>query len=115
FMGAFSEEYLALPRPVLVSAMRKHQRYFYLEFPDGRLAPRFLAVRNGNEHGLETVRAGNERVLAFRFNDAVHHYDEDRKTTLGEKREHLRRVVFMEKLGTLYDKSERLEAVVAGL
>ena len=115
FMGRFSEEYLALPRPVLVSAMRKHQRYFYLENPDGSLAPRFLAVRNGGEHGLNTVREGNERVLAFRFNDAVHHYTEDQKTNLPELRERLRRVVFMQKLGSVYDKSERLEGVVASL
>jgi glycyl-tRNA synthetase beta chain len=115
FLGRFSEEYLSLPRPVLVSAMRKHQRYFTLENPDGSLAPRFLAVRNGGEHGLDVVREGNERVLVFRFNDAVHHYTEDQKTTLAQKREGLRRVVFMEKLGTMWDKSERLEAVVSGL
>jgi glycyl-tRNA synthetase beta chain len=115
FMGCFNEEYLALPRPVLISAMRKHQRYFYVENVDGSLAPRFLAVRNGGTHGLETVREGNERVLAFRFNDALHHDAEDRKTTLQEKRERLRRIVFMEKLGTVWDKSERLEAVVSGL
>jgi glycyl-tRNA synthetase beta chain len=115
FLGRFSEEYLQLPRPVLVSAMRKHQRYFYLENADGSLAPRFLAVRNGGEHGLEVVREGNERVLIFRFNDAVHHDVEDRKSTLEEKREQLRRIVFMEGLGTMWDKSARLEAVVSGL
>jgi len=115
FMGRFSEEYLELPRPVLVSAMKKHQRYFTLENEDGSLAPRFLAVRNGGEHGLDTVREGNERVLVFRFNDAVHHYTEDRKSTLEQDRERLKRIVFMEKLGTVWDKSERLESVVAGL
>lgn len=115
FMGRFSEDYLRLPRPVLVSAMRKHQRYFYLENPDGSLAPRFLAVRNGDETGLDIVRAGNERVLIFRFNDAVHHYNEDLKSTLAEKRERLKRVIFLEKLGTMWDKSVRLEAVVTRL
>lgn len=115
FVGKFDEQFLSLPRPVLVSAMRKHQRYFTLEMPDGSLAPRFLAVRNGGEYGLDTVREGNERVLAFRFNDAVHHHNEDLKTTLLQKRERLRRIVFMEKLGTVHDRAERLEAMVGTL
>ncbi len=115
FMGAFPEQYLELPRPVLVSAMRKHQRYFYLEGADGSLAPRFLACRNGGEHGLDVVRSGNERVLVFRFNDAVHHHQEDLKTSLGEKRERLKRIVFMEKLGTMWDKSHRLETMAGAL
>lgn len=115
FVGRFSEEYLALPRPVLVSAMRKHQRYFTLEHEDGSLAPRFLAVRNGGEEGLEIVREGNERCLFFRFNDAVHHDTEDRKTTLEQEREELKRIVFIEKMGTMWDKSERLRAVAGHL
>ena len=115
FMGSFDPQYLDLPRPVLVSAMRKHQRYFTVENPDGRLAPRFLAVRNGGDHGLDVVREGNERVLAFRFNDAAHHDAEDRKTTLTEKRECLRRVVFLQKLGTMWDKTARLEKMVVEL
>src|SRR5262249_29660859 len=97
-----------LPRPVLVSAMRKHQRYFTVEDLGGELAPRFLAVRNGGDDGLDVVRTGNERVLAFRFNDAVFYFDEDRKTTLVEKRERLKRIVFMEGMGTVWDRSERL-------
>jgi glycyl-tRNA synthetase beta chain len=115
FLGRFDADYLELPRPVLVSAMRKHQRYFYLENPDGSLAPWFLAVRNGGDHGLDIVREGNERVLAFRFNDARHHFTEDRKFTLAQRREDLRRIVFLEKLGTVYDRSLRLERVVGGL
>ncbi|MBI3911434.1 MAG: glycine--tRNA ligase subunit beta [Armatimonadetes bacterium] len=115
FLGRFSEEYLSLPRPVLVSVMKKHQRYFTLEGPDGRLLPRFLAVRNGGDFGLDQVREGNERVLAFRFNDAVFYDAEDRKTTLAEKRERLRRVVFLENVGSLYDKSVRLERLLATL
>lgn len=112
FLGRFSEEYLRLPRPVLVSAMRKHQRYFTLETSDGSLAPRFLAYRNGGDHGLDLVREGNERVLIFRFNDAVHHFQEDAKSSLTEKRERLKRIVFMERMGTIWDRSERLERVV---
>lgn len=108
FLGRFSEEYLRLPRPVLVSAMRKHQRYFTVEDAEGGLAPRFLAVRNGGRQGLDVVRKGNERVLAFRFNDAVFYFDEDRKTTLAEKRERLKRIVFIERMGTVWDRSERL-------
>jgi glycyl-tRNA synthetase beta chain len=92
--------------------MGKHQRYFTLEELDGSLAPLFLTARNGDAEGLEIVRAGNERVLAFRFNDAVHHYNEDLKTTLEEKRAHLSRVVFMQRLGSMLDRSERLERLV---
>lgn len=108
FLGKFSEEYLELPRPVLVSAMKKHQRYFTVERPDGSLAPMFLAVRNGGDYGLDTVRSGNERVLAFRFNDARHHYVEDARVTLPELRERLRRIVFIQRLGTVWDRSVRL-------
>jgi glycyl-tRNA synthetase beta chain len=111
FLGAFSEEYLELPRPVLVSAMKKHQRYFTVETPDGELAPRFLAVRNGGSHGLDIVRHGNERVLYFRFNDAAHHYREDQKATLEEMRESLHRIVFLEKLGSVRDRADRLEQI----
>ena len=115
FLGAFSPAYLSLPRPVLVSAMKKHQRYFTLEDPEGNLAPHFLAVRNGGDVGLDIVRTGNERVLEFRFNDAAHHFDEDRKTTLAEKRDRLRSIVFMQKLGSLLDRSRRLEALAGEL
>ena len=115
FLGSFSEEYLELPRPVLVSAMAYHQRFFTVEDEAGKLRPRFLAVRNGGEEGLDIVRAGNERVLAFRFNDSVFFFNEDRKNSLAAKREKLKNIVFLERLGSLYDKSERLTALAAAL
>src|SRR5262245_13049908 len=70
-LGDFDPQYLSLPRPVLVTAMKKHQRFFPLEDAQGNLLPKFIAIRSGGDAHLEIVREGNERVLAARFNDAA--------------------------------------------
>lgn len=113
--GAFDAAYLELPRPVLVTAMKKHQRFFPVEGPDGALLPAFISVRNGGEDHLDVVREGNERVLAARFADARHFLEQDRATSLDEMAERLDRLVFQEKLGTMANKRARLERVVAEL
>lgn len=111
-LGAFAPEYLALPRPVLVTAMRKHQRYFPLVSLDGRLMPNFIAVRNGGGEYLDTVRAGFENVLAARFNDARFFHDLDSRTPLEAKIEGTRTIVFQEKLGSVYQKTLRLVTIL---
>ncbi|HBC93404.1 MAG TPA: glycine--tRNA ligase subunit beta [Pelotomaculum sp.] len=106
--GEFSREYLRLPREVLVTPMREHQRYFPVLGPDGALLPKFIAVRNGKSEHLDIVRAGNEKVLRARLADADFFYQEDLKTALADKVPALKKVVFQETLGTIYDKVVRV-------
>ena len=107
--GRFEEKYLALPPEAVITPMRDHQRYFPVKAADGSLMPLFLTVRNGGAEHLQTVQHGNERVLRARLADAQFFFDEDRKKSLEEHLEKLKTVVFQEGLGTLYDKSLRLE------
>ncbi len=109
FAGSFSREFLALPEAVLVTTIRVHQRYFPVEGQDGKLLPFFVAVRNGGEAGLDTVRVGNEKVLRARLADAVFFYQEDRKRSLADRVEDLRGILFQERLGSMYEKTGRLE------
>ncbi|MDR1205496.1 MAG: glycine--tRNA ligase subunit beta [Peptococcaceae bacterium] len=109
--GDFDRSYLNMPDEVVVTPMREHQRYFPVRDSDGRLMNRFVTVRNGNERDLETVRAGNERVLAARLSDARFFWDEDRKQLLEAYLPKLRGIVFQEKLGTVAQKVSRVEAL----
>ncbi|MFP4687276.1 MAG: glycine--tRNA ligase subunit beta [bacterium] len=112
FVASFEEEFLQLPEPVLVETMVSHQKYFpVVAKKEGCLLPRFIAVRNGGSEGLETVRRGNQRVLRARLNDARFFYDKDLQRDFEAYREDLRGVVFQKKLGSLYDKTERLAAL----
>ena len=111
--GSFEEKYLALPPDAVITPMRDHQRYFPVKAADGRLMPLFLTVRNGGAEYLATVQHGNERVLRARLADAQFFFDEDRKKSLEEHMEKLKTVVFQEGLGTVYEKSLRLEKLAA--
>jgi glycyl-tRNA synthetase beta chain len=111
-LGSFEADYLSLPRPVLETAMKKHQRFFPVEGPDAALLPNFIAVRSGGDAHLPIVRAGYEGVLASRFNDAKFFYDHDRQTLLAEKTPRTERIVFQEKLGTLAAKTQRLTSLL---
>jgi glycyl-tRNA synthetase len=108
-VGGFSESHLSLPPEVLITPMKKQQRYFPMWKTDGRLAAKFVAVSNGTDGGFESVRRGNERVLRARLADAEFFYTEDQKTPFPDRVERLRRVVFQVKLGSLYDKTIRLQ------
>ena len=107
-MGGFDEAYLDLPREVLVTAMREHQRYFSVLRPDGTLAPFFIAVNNTYKEGLDTFVRGHERVLRARLEDAKFFFEEDRKVSLEQRVEELKGVVFHAKLGTSYEKVQRI-------
>jgi glycyl-tRNA synthetase beta chain len=113
--GNFDPAYLELPRPVLVTAMKKHQRFFPVEDENGKLLPHFISIRNGGEDHLDTVREGNERVLTARFADARFFYSQDQETKLDDMAAQLGRLVFQEKLGTIAQKRERLVALVGSL
>ena len=106
--GGFEESYLALPDAAIITPMKDHQRYFPLVDQNGKLLPMFLTVRNGSNHSIEVVQAGNERVLRARLDDAKFFFNEDRKKPLIDRQDGLTKIVFQEGLGNLADKTERL-------
>jgi glycyl-tRNA synthetase beta chain len=110
--GSFDTEFLTLPKEVLTTVMRFHQKYFSVESADGKLAPQFVAVTNtdGDPEGL--IRHGNERVLRARFNDARFFWDADQKKSLADRVKDLANVTFQAKLGTYLEKTERVTELV---
>jgi len=104
-LGSFEKEYLNLPREVIITPMKEHQRYFPLEDENGKMMNNFIAVRNGDNNYMDIVRKGNERVLRARLSDAKFFYEEDKKVPLDDCVEKLKHVVFQESLGTIYDKT----------
>jgi glycyl-tRNA synthetase len=112
-LGQFEQEYLVLPREVLVTVMKKHQRYFpVVDAQSGQLLPYFVAVRNGDEQSLDVVREGNEDVLRARFADAKFFYEHDTARPLESFLPRLDTLTFQERLGSMLDKSKRLAALV---
>jgi glycyl-tRNA synthetase beta chain len=91
--------------------MQGHQRYFPIIGEDGALMPHFIAISNIESSNPETVRHGNERVIRPRLADAAFFFETDKKTTLASRRDALKAVVYQEKLGSIYDKSERVAAL----
>ena len=110
-VGQFDEEYLELPDVVLITAMKKHQRYFPMRNADGELINAFVSIRNGNAEYLDVVKEGYESVLRARFNDARFFFERDLAHKFDEFVPKLDRMVFQEKLGTLLDKTNRLMAL----
>ncbi len=113
-LGGFDPQFLSLPRDVLISVMKKHQRYFPLQ-KDGMLLAHFIAVRNGDALGIDLVRQGNEHVLGARFADASFFVREDLKQSLEAYLPRLATLTFHAKLGSMLDKSGRIEALVKEL
>jgi glycyl-tRNA synthetase len=110
-LGAFEERFLALPPMALVAVMRKHQRYFPL-YQGEKLLPHFIAVRNGDDAHLDIVRDGNEHVIRARFADAAFFYDKDSRRGLAEFVPELDKLTFQTQLGSMLDKTRRLEKLV---
>ncbi|MEN8098163.1 MAG: glycine--tRNA ligase subunit beta, partial [Chloroflexota bacterium] len=111
-MGQFSEEHLALPRDILVTVMRKHQRYFpVISKDDGSLLPYFVAVRNGDGTNEEVVREGYEQVIKARFADAEFFFQDDTQGHLESFLPRLDTLTFQEQLGSMLDKTRRLEGL----
>ena len=115
FVGSFEEEYLALPPEVLISVMKKHQRYFPVFDLNSNLMKFFIGVRNGDQQHLDQVVDGNEQVVRARFADAAFFIKEDLKSSLAEIRQSLSGLTFQFKLGTMLDKTERIEKVLPNL
>lgn len=108
-VGTFDEEFLKVPEEIIVDAMLVHQRYFPLYDKNGKLTNRFIVVSNGDPACAETIVDGNERVVRARLYDAKFFYDEDLKQPLESYVDHLGEVVFQEKLGTMLDKTNRIQ------
>jgi glycyl-tRNA synthetase len=114
-LGKFDARYLALPRDVLITVMRKKQYYFALQDKDGNLLPYFITVRNGDAEHLDKVAHGNEQVLKARFSDAEFFYSQDQKKTLLQHLDRLSTLTFHEKLGSMKDKNARLVRLIEPL
>jgi len=106
--GTFEEEFLSIPRDVLVTSMREHQRYFPVEDASGSLLNVFVTVRNGDSRALENVAKGNEKVLRARLSDARFFYEEDQKLSIDHCLKRLESIVYHEELGTVGDKVRRV-------
>jgi len=111
FLGSFEEKYLDLPQPVLITVMKKHQRYFPIVGSDGKLLPYFIGVRNGGTEHLDIVRQGNEGVLRARYADAEYFFKADTAKKLEDFLPRLDTLTFQEQLGSMLDKSKRLEVL----
>jgi glycyl-tRNA synthetase len=120
-LGSFDPQHLELPQEVLISVMKKHQRCFPVSRParpgqdSPGLLPHFIAVRNGDDQHLETVTEGNADVIRARFSDAAYFVRADQKRPLSEYLPRLASLTFQKDLGSMLDKSRRLEALVADL
>jgi glycyl-tRNA synthetase beta chain len=114
-MGVFDKDYLRVPKEVLITAMREHQRYFSVAGHDGSLLPYFITISNTRAEDMEVVRAGNERVLAARLSDAAYFFDHDVKQPLAARVEGLKKVTYQEKLGSTFDKTMRVKSLAAHL
>ncbi len=106
--GSFDEQFLALPDKVLMGTMTGHQKYFPVRDTQGNLMPHFITVSNIESRNPESVRRGNERVIRPRLADAAFFFAADLREPLAHRLEGLKSVVFQKKLGSLFDKSERV-------
>lgn len=104
----FQYEYLRLPKELLITVMKGHQKYFAIEDNDGQLKNHFIVISNTKEANSEMVKKGAERVIRARFEDAAFYYEEDLKRSLSSRIEDLKRVTFHERLGSLFDKTNRI-------
>lgn len=108
-LGSFEKRYLTLPQDVLIAVMKKHQRYFPVFDARGRIMAHFIAVRNGGSDHLDLVRQGNEDVIRARYADAEFFYNQDCRKPLADYRDGLAKLTFQMDLGSMLQKSERLE------
>ena len=109
FYGEFEKSYLSLPKEAIITPMKEHQRYFPVLDEDGKLLNKFITVRNGDSYAIDNVKRGNEKVLDARLSDALFFYHEDTKKPLEAYVERLDTIVFQQKLGTILDKTKRIQ------
>ena len=107
-IGDIDQKYLSLPKEVITTPMKDHQRYFPILDENGKLMPYFIVVRNGDDNHSENVVDGNKKVLVARLEDAKFFYEQDNKKPLEAYVEDLKTLTFFEGLGTMYQKTQRL-------
>ncbi|MCW8195557.1 glycine--tRNA ligase subunit beta [Proteobacteria bacterium 005FR1] len=109
--GSFDKQFLNVPAEALISSMKEHQKYFHVENDDGELLPNFVFISNIQSRDPSQVVQGNEKVIRPRLSDAAFFFETDKKTKLADRVERLGSIVFQEKLGTLHDKTRRVESL----
>jgi glycyl-tRNA synthetase beta chain len=113
--GQFEKRFLAVPQEALISTMSTNQKYFHLVDQDNKLLPYFITVSNIESRDESKVQAGNERVIRPRFADAEFFWKQDRKQRLDSRLEELKTVVFQQKLGSMFDKTQRVAKLAANI
>ncbi|MFN2285923.1 MAG: glycine--tRNA ligase subunit beta, partial [Anaerolineae bacterium] len=108
-LGSFEKRYLTLPQDVLIAVMKKHQRYFPVLDARGHIMAHFVTIRNGGSDHLDLVRQGNEDVIRARYADAEFFYNQDCRHPLADYRDGLETLTFQADLGSMLQKSERVE------
>ncbi|MBA4373501.1 MAG: glycine--tRNA ligase subunit beta [Thermodesulfovibrio sp.] len=112
---SFNAEYLKLPKELLITVMKDHQKYFAIEDDNGSLINKFVVISNTRAENNENVRIGAERVIKARFDDAKFYFYDDLKKKLEERVEDLRKVTFHDRLGSTFAKTERIVSIAKGL
>lgn len=113
--GRFDESFLKVPAEALILSMKEHQKYFHLVDDAGQLLPLFITISNIESEDPAQVIAGNEKVIRPRLADAAFFFTVDKSTPLAQQREKLRNVVFQAKLGSVFDKTDRVAALAKGI
>ena len=114
-LGQFEDRFLAVPSEALISSMAEHQKYFHVVDDNGKLLPMFITVANIESTDPAQVVNGNERVIRPRLSDAAFFYETDLKASLEARRESLKNIVFQAKLGSIFDKTERVAKLATAL
>lgn len=112
---SFDSSYLKLPKELLITVMKDHQKYFAIQDTEDNLVNHFVVVSNTRADNAGTIRVGAERVIRARFDDAKFYFHEDRKKTLFERVEDLKKVTFHAQLGSLFEKTGRMESIASFL
>ncbi|MCG8670066.1 MAG: glycine--tRNA ligase subunit beta, partial [Pseudomonadales bacterium] len=112
-LGNFDEEFLQVPQEALISAMQEHQKYFPILDNEGKILPHFITVSNIDSKDPQKVVSGNERVIRPRLSDARFFFETDKKKTLDQHNEPLKKVVFEAQLGSVYEKAQRVATLAS--
>ena len=114
-IGKFDEAFLQVPQEALIYSMSEHQKYFHIVDSNGQLLPHFITISNIDSTDPDKVINGNERVIRPRLADAAFFFETDKKVSLNALRDRLKPVVFQKQLGTVYEKTERIASLAAGI
>jgi len=112
---SFNAEYLKLPKELLITVMKDHQKYFAIEADNDSLINKFVVISNTRAENNENVRIGAERVIKARFDDAKFYFYDDLKKRLADRVDDLKKVTFHDRLGSTFDKTERIVAIAGYL